>query len=297
MSDISCVAPHVWMEVAPIHRALQTRWPTFHVPLPEFAEYLRERQLLPGEGATSPHAADLYLVCACLRGVSPALKVLEKEYLDPVLEPAKHDPQRADLRQIVLERLLVHPRNQLPKLADYSGRASLRTWLRVVARHTQLNWKRRQLPARQIDPAEYAAQYLIPTGSDPEFEYMRIRYSTEFRRAFRTSLARLDARSRVLVKLRMVEGTTGEDMATLFGVNRATIVRWLADARQALLMQTRAALEKELQLSRAEFDSVVRLLGSALDVSLSLLDWGGMSDDGTNQILREFAALSRAQQV
>ena len=62
-----------------------------------------------------------------------------------------------------------------------------------------------------------------------------------------------------------------DELATSYRVHRATIARWLARARQDLLERTRQRLALAVGASGAEVDSIVRVLGSELDVSLSKL--------------------------
>ena len=272
MSDVSWIAVLDSGAVELLHHSVAPKWPGFQVPLPEFVRYLRNREVVVAADGACTHASDLYLACACLRGVPQALRVLEREYLDPVLEPVGNEHSREDLRQSVLERLLACQEPRLPKLAEYSGRAALRTWLRVVAKRTHLNLVRKKVPTPLQDTAELSERFLIPAGCDPELDYMRLRYASRFKLAFRAALGRLEARDRLLLRLRIVEGATGKDIAALFGVTRVTIVRWMANLRRELFTQTRAQLEKDLQLSRREFESVVRLVQGALDISLSLLE-------------------------
>jgi RNA polymerase sigma-70 factor (ECF subfamily) len=54
----------------------------------------------------------------------------------------------------------------------------------------------------------------------------------------------------------------------MFQVNISTVSRWLASARESLLVQTRDGLSRQLHLAPGEFDSLARLLHSQIDVSL-----------------------------
>ena len=52
-------------------------------------------------------------------------------------------------------------------------------------------------------------------------------------------------------------------------VNKSTISRRMAKAREALLDRTRAQLERTLELPANELDSLLEQLGPKLDLSLS----------------------------
>jgi RNA polymerase sigma-70 factor (ECF subfamily) len=200
------------------------------------------------------------------------LRALEHEYLEPVLSVSAATPARDDLRQTVLEKLLLHREGGRRRLEEYSGRSSLRTWIKVVAKRVQLNLARGHASRPTDNVDELSESNLIPAGSDPELDYLRCRYAYEFQLAFRAALRSLDARSTLLLKMHLVERASGSEMAALFGVSRVTVVRWMVGVRQQLLSVTREHLLRERKLSRTEFESVVRLVWKHLNVSLSLLE-------------------------
>jgi RNA polymerase sigma-70 factor len=255
-----------------LYRQARLRWPDFEIPFGDFAHHVAERQCESGSASIWEHAADLYLVCACLRGLAPALRAFEREYLEPVLIGSATMPARDDLRQIVLEKLLLPRAGGRRRFEDYSGRSSLRTWIRVVATRVQLNIARGHGPRTTDYVDELSESNLIPLGSDPELDYLRCRYAHEFQQAFREALCSLDTRSTLLLKMHLVEHTSGNEMAARFGVNRVTVVRWMADVRHQLLSVTREHLQRVRKLSRTEFDSVVRVVWKHLNVSLSVLE-------------------------
>ncbi len=62
-------------------------------------------------------------------------------------------------------------------------------------------------------------------------------------------------------------------LAGVYHVGRSTAARWLADARERLLAGTRDALCAELQIGRAEYESLAALMRSHVAVSVvRLLD-------------------------
>ncbi len=271
-TPIAAQAANNGLETA--RRAAQARWPEFDVSATEFARFVAERQDAATSDGPYENASDLYLVCACLKNVTGAIRVLEQQYVEPVLPTSNSTVNRDDLRQAVLERLLLCSDNGRCRLAEYSGRASLRAWVRVVAKRVHLNMARGLAikPARGVH--EVLETHLIATGSDPELDYLRVRYASEFKRAFRAAVAKLDSRELLMLRMHVAEKASGAEMAALFGVNRTTVVRWMSDTRHELLTQTRQHLQQELKLSRAECDSVVRLVMRQLDMTLSVLNEG-----------------------
>jgi RNA polymerase sigma-70 factor (ECF subfamily) len=68
-----------------------------------------------------------------------------------------------------------------------------------------------------------------------------------------------------------VYGSTVDQIATVYQVHRATAARWVAKAREELARKTRDALRKRLELSQSQFESVVRMIESQIDLSIERL--------------------------
>lgn len=60
-------------------------------------------------------------------------------------------------------------------------------------------------------------------------------------------------------------------IGAVFNVHRATVARWIAAAREGLLERTMARLGERLRLEPADFESLLRVVRSSLDVSLHAL--------------------------
>jgi len=72
----------------------------------------------------------------------------------------------------------------------------------------------------------------------------------------------------MLLHQHALDGLSIDKLAAFYRVHRATTARWLDAARQAVLDGTRRELVSRLQLSVNELDSIMRMIGSRLDVSL-----------------------------
>src|SRR5262249_28414644 len=134
-------------------------WPGVDVAPDRFAEHVRAR-LSDGADPTSLHAADLYLACACEAGAARALAAFEARYAAeiPVFLAGVERSAAAieEVRQLVRERLFVAPSGRRPKIAEYSGRGSLASWLRVVTLRVASNRRRAEKPHEEIDAAAEA---------------------------------------------------------------------------------------------------------------------------------------------
>jgi RNA polymerase sigma-70 factor (ECF subfamily) len=81
----------------------------------------------------------------------------------------------------------------------------------------------------------------------------------------------LSSRERNLLRYHYIDGLTGDEIAGLHGTHRATVVRWLARARETLLTTTREHLLARVAVDPKEFASIARLVQSQLDFSIRTL--------------------------
>lgn len=253
----------------------EAAWPGLHVPRDTFRAHLDAR--VPHEPAGVPlidrvRVADLYLACACARGQPEAIAAFEAHVASDIAVAVRSlevgQALLDDVMQILRVKLFVTGERE-PLIATYSGRGSLRGWVRSVAVRTAMKLQHKGARDAPLDD-EALAQ--LPTGeAGPELAHFRRVYGTEFRAAFAAALAALDTRQRTLLRQHFLDHLNIDDLGALYGVHRATIARWLARARMMLLEQTRAGLRTRIGVHDAEVDSVLRLVRSELHLSLSRL--------------------------
>lgn len=272
-------------------RARFDAWPQLHTQLPEtlaalwrragLAESLQPRFVLalaagvdddcePADALGDIFAEDLALACACAAGDARALAAFDAAFLrdiDHAWMRGGEPGAREDFRQRVRERLLVAAPDGTTRISAYGGRGPLRGWVRVAATRVMIDLVRK---ARPIDaPAGDASLFdRVADGSDPELDYMRQAYGAALPEAMRDGLASLTPRQRNLLRQRYLAQLPGERLAAMYGVHRATVFRWLEDARAALFTAMRAALGQRLQVADHELDSVIGLLASRVHVSM-----------------------------
>lgn len=219
-------------------------------------------------GDSDPAAAERALADGCARGDPEALATLERDYLAPARAGLAHMrlPAAAldDVMQLTREKLLV---GDPPRLCGYAGQGKLRGLVQVVATRAALDHVRAQ--ARLV-PDDGAAD-LAAIDDDPELAYLKAHYRDAWKTAFTEAAGALDARDRNLLRLHHLSGVTLDALAAMYGVHRATAVRWLADARAKLLSGTRTRLASALTVSTAELDSILELIDSRLDASVGRL--------------------------
>lgn len=265
--------PDLEAELAERAARAMAAWPTVRLDTDLFVRAIAKR-LDAASVARSLGAMwtdDLYLAMACATGAPCSIQAFEAHY-GPVITRAIASacwsiPERADLGQIVRQRLLVSPADGgAPRIATYSARGALRGWVRVVASREVS----RLMPRahREVAAGDDELAELIGADSDPEVAYLKHLYREEFKRAFHAAANALAARDRLLLRQHALDGLTIDQLSTLHGVHRATAARWIDAARQALLAGTQRQLIQRLRLSRSELASVMRLIQSQLDVTL-----------------------------
>jgi len=252
-------------------------WPGIELDLEAFAAHL-ERCLgaaIDPALAARLHAEDVYLACACARGIPAAAMAFEELYAGTIERAvgriAASREAANELRQDLLVRLLVpESLGEAARIAQYSGRGSLAAWVSVAAGRTALNRRRDAAHERATGTVEERlAARAVADANDPELELIRDRYHTAFTAALARALTALDRDHRSLLRLHYVDGLTMDALAALFRVSRAGAHRRLATAREVLFERTCALLRVELRLDTAELTSLLRLVKTDLDLSLA----------------------------
>jgi len=219
------------------------------------------------------HAADLWLARSALAGDAAAVEELDRAFLAPAVEDASArvggGRQHADeLHQVLRHDLLVGRGRSGGALRSYRGRGPLRGWLRVTATRELIRLARPRRE-RPVEPDRLLGDALAK--NDAELSFVKQVCRAEVARAFSRALRTLDARQRNLLRYQALDGLTTEQIGAIHGVHQATASRWLARARGDLLEATRDELARQLGTDRAEVDSILRLVRSRLDLSLSAL--------------------------
>ncbi len=253
------------------------RWPAVHVEAEAFAQRLIART---GSAFTPSRDldADLYLATALGRRDPAAIAAFEAELLPQVdgalarlrLGAAELD----DLKQGLRVDLLVGDGTRAPRIDTYLGHGPLVAWLRVSA-------IRRALTLRRSTNREESLEELVLAGwpgpspdaaaSDAGGRLLRQTYTAHLKTALTTALAELSVRERNLLRHSIIDELTVDELALMYRVHRSTCARWLVDARAALGRATRRALSDQLGPLEGQLDSVLRLVESDVELSLSRL--------------------------
>lgn len=215
-------------------------------------------------------AEDLYLLCAYLEGDSGAAALFEANYLAPAKRAVRRlkagDDEVAEMIQRLRYRLLLD-RAVDPERRHYVGSGSLVSWLCVCA--VREVWRQRRLDKRTSGFGEEGTLDELPAGEeDNELAYLKELYRGEFKAAFQEALTSLSAKQRNILRYHVCKGLNIAAIGAIYGVHRATVARWIARAREELRDRTRDGLVRRARIDRHQFDSILRLIDSQMDVSL-----------------------------
>src|SRR5580693_8964295 len=160
-------------------------------------------------------------------------------------------PRASDIKQLVRQRLFVGggtsgAPTSAGKISEYGGRGDLRRWVRSVAVRTCLNDLRKGKREILVDDDQLIAQHAI-AADDPEVEYMKRTYASEFHAAFAEALRKLEARDQTLLRYHHVDGLNIDEIGAIYRVHRVTAFRWLEKAKEHLVRDTLATLRVRLK--------------------------------------------------
>lgn len=291
--DAFLARPAAWPD-APDREALATAiddalaqgrsaWPELRAPSPAaFARALGDRAQAETAAAAlvylrHVHAADLYLVCGCLQGDAAALRALEQQLLARLSRELRAAralaPYVEEASQMLRVRLLVLREGEREvRLAGYRGQGPLLAWLRLTLTRLALDVREHAARDVTLDAELLAAS---PLDVDPELAYLRRHYREQVSAAVMQALERVAADERTMLRMHFLDGLSAGEVGQLFDMSGRTVQRRIAAARRAIIADTRAILCDQMGVNRSQFDTLLRLVGSELDLSLRRLLAGG----------------------
>jgi RNA polymerase sigma-70 factor (ECF subfamily) len=249
------------------HASGAAAWPTIAVSREQFGAEVKARSR-SDDGIRALAAADMYIAIACSDGDPIALAAFRDAYVPGLRKALGKLGMPAATIDDVVQRVLVMVfvgDGAPPQIASYSGRGTLRSWLRTIAIRTG----RRQLGLDHDAANGNDELDDLPTAvADPELEMLRARYRDQVKQAFAAGFAELSERERNILRQYHIDGLTIDQLAGLYQVNRATTARWVTAARVAVVSRTRHQLVSRFGIAASEVDSIIRLVRSQLDLSV-----------------------------
>ncbi|HVK88058.1 MAG TPA: hypothetical protein VM513_28255 [Kofleriaceae bacterium] len=221
--------------------------------------------------ADKVHAGDLLLAAGCVSNEPAALALFEQRFvpdLKQALRTVDASPGFADeILQELRARLFVADGDSPPRLVRYSGSGPLGGWLRVVALREALGKRRKNW--REV-PVEAGLATLAHGGRTPEQDVAFKQHEAVLQTALREAVRAQPSRARALLRYYYCDGVGVEELGKIYRVHASTASRWLAQAREDILVETRKRLAAAMKREESQVDSMLGLARS-LEVSLDTL--------------------------
>jgi RNA polymerase sigma-70 factor (ECF subfamily) len=171
-----------------------------------------------------------------------------------------------EIKQRLRTKLFVSDETSPAKIAHYTGQGDLLAWVRVVAVREALDSVRAE--RRRALDSDDALMAIEASATGPDMLAFRQQYKAQFSQAFRDALAALQPEQRNVLRLHYVHGLSIDKLGGVLRVHRSSAARRIAKARQDLLSGTRRLLHARLSIDRREFDQLMGLVASRLDLSI-----------------------------
>ena len=248
--------------------------PGFRVDARDFVEHWAthlSRSRTPESELDRLHLADLCLAFACGHGDPEALRLFQVEFVPVAVSTVRgvdsSDAFIEEVTQQLLERILVAAPGQ-PRILEYAGRGSLEHWLRAAALRMALNARRSARRAPDQLGSDSQFEVAGPTA-DLQFDLLQARFGADFGAAVKEAMGDLTSQERSLLRFHFLEGLSFNQIGAVYQVNKSTISRRMSHAREMLLAKTKERLENKFHLGAPELESLMRMLGPELQLSLT----------------------------
>ena len=246
--------------------------PALGAPGPSFYDHLG-RHLAPAEvepltALAEARVSDLYLAASCLEGNEQALTTFRTRYAADITRSLAQvriaSMDADDVMQELLRRLVSGPN---PKLASYSGRGDLRTWVRLVTTRALLDIARVKRNAeRPTDDSAFDA--VAAPNASPELAHFRNRYQREIALATERAARSLSPEERNALREHYALGLTVDQIAAAHGIHRATAARRVQRAREELVHRIKRVLDEDFGLKDRDLASVLELVRSQMHITM-----------------------------
>jgi RNA polymerase sigma-70 factor (ECF subfamily) len=251
--------------------AAAATWPGVTVDLAEVVKVLEAKLASDEPPPLEQDAiAELVLAVACARGDEAAIAAFDRAYLNVVPQALASMKLPAatveDVRSTVRDKLLLPDGDRPPRVVDYAGRGRLRGLVQVTATRTAIDRIR-----HEEKEVELPAGRDLAATADVTLSLIKAQYRDAFATGFANAVAAASRRDRNLLRLHFLGGMTLEQLAQMYGVHRATVVRWLAAAREAVFGATRDHVAKTLKAPADELDEMFDLVKSRVELSVERL--------------------------
>jgi RNA polymerase sigma-70 factor (ECF subfamily) len=173
---------------------------------------------------------------------------------------------------------------RVSKFSFYSGRGSLRGWLRAVVFQLSADLHRQSSRLVQTEEPEDMDR-MVHAAEHPERkaaahpEYVRERYGDSVAASLRRAIADLEPRERLLLAYYYYDEMTLREIGQLFDVHEATISRWLTKVQKRVRKLVEKGLARDHYFNRREVAEAIQLAAEQMDLTVGDYLLSSVSED------------------
>lgn len=256
--------------------AARAAWPDLQIDDVVFGDTMQQ---LASDGEWEPDDAEqivtVGLAVACGSGDRAALAEFERRYFGPLLSIVTRvlgdGSQLEELEQRLRERLFVPAAaTGQPRVVTVAGRGDMQSLVRVSATRLALNLRRGE--GRGVRRKQRAADQgaLDDALDDPELALLKTLDRSLVKDSFAAALASLEPGQRNLLRHHLVDHLSIDQIASVYGIHRATAARRLNRARAEVAEATRSRISERAG-DDVRHAALRQFVDSRLDLSLSRL--------------------------
>jgi RNA polymerase sigma-70 factor (ECF subfamily) len=228
----------------------------------------------------SLNSDDLCLAVACAKGDEAAWEDFYRDYRSYMVNIARtmtHDAgaaeQLADSTFAELYGLRESSGARVSKFSFYSGRGSLRGWLRAVVFQLSADQHRQTSRLVQTEEPEDMDRLVLAADTGerhaaPEVSFVNERYRAAVADALGRAIAELEARERLLLAYYYYDEMTLREIGRLFDVHEATISRWLTKVQKRVRKLVEKGLARDHSFNRREVSEAIELAAEQMDINV-----------------------------
>jgi RNA polymerase sigma-70 factor (ECF subfamily) len=232
------------------------------------------------EYLASLNADDLCLAVACAKGDEQAWEDFYRDYRSYLVNVARTMTQDAGAAEQLADSTFAELYGlresggaRVSKFSFYSGRGSLRGWLRAVVfqlsadQHRQTSRLVQTEEPEEMDRLVHASENQERTAA-PEVSFVTERYRAAVTEALGRAVAELEARERLLLAYYYYDEMTLREIGQLFNVHEATISRWLTKVQKRTRKLVEKSLARDHNFNRREVSEAIELAAEEMDISV-----------------------------
>jgi RNA polymerase sigma-70 factor (ECF subfamily) len=229
------------------------------------------------EFISSLNCDDLCLAVACAKGDEAAWEDFFREYKPFLLSVARlavrnsgAAEQLADSTFAELYGVRGSGEVRVSKFSFYSGRGSLKGWLRAVLTQLAIDSRRqtsRFVQTEEVEDIERLAN-TPPENPAVELSFIRQRYRASVSAALEAAITRLEPRDRLVLAYYYSDEMTLKEIGQAFRVHEATISRWLTKAQKTTRKLVEKSLEREHRFNKSEIKEAMELAAQEVDINV-----------------------------